>query len=142
MRFSLDGFIGCQESADRVFLPTCYPLHSSSSNSQKTRSAMPFCLSRLPGFAPEQVGPNVGVRSSIGIDRFETEHPGGALAKAFASGHPKTQTIAQLLIDLEESPHSRAVVLGELRKRELRGTWPRVSTKHGKGTGWSGTSGS
>jgi hypothetical protein len=34
---------------------------------------------------------------------------------------PKTQTFAQLLIDLEESPHSRAVVLGMLRKRELRG---------------------
>ena len=34
---------------------------------------------------------------------------------------PRTQTFAQLLIDLEESPHSRAVVLGELRERELRG---------------------
>jgi hypothetical protein len=30
-------------------------------------------------------------------------------------------SIAQLLIDLEESPHSRADVLGELRERELRG---------------------
>jgi hypothetical protein len=29
--------------------------------------------------------------------------------------------LAQLLIDLEESPHSRAVVLGELRVRETRG---------------------
>ena len=36
-------------------------------------------------------------------------------------GDPRTQTFAQLLIDLEESPHSRAVVLGELRERELRG---------------------
>ena len=27
-------------------------------------------------------------------------------------GDPRTQTFAQLLIDLEESPHSRAVVLG------------------------------
>jgi hypothetical protein len=26
-----------------------------------------------------------------------------------------------LLIDLEESPHAHAVVLGELRERELRG---------------------
>ncbi len=34
---------------------------------------------------------------------------------------PRTQTLAQLLIDLEESPHARAVVLGELRERELRG---------------------
>ena len=34
---------------------------------------------------------------------------------------PRTQTFAQLLIDVEESPHSRAVVLGELRERELRG---------------------
>ena len=33
----------------------------------------------------------------------------------------RTQTFAQLLIDLEESPHSRAVVLGVLRERELRG---------------------
>ena len=36
-------------------------------------------------------------------------------------GDPRTQTFAQLLVDLEESPHSRAVVLGELRERELRG---------------------
>jgi hypothetical protein len=36
-------------------------------------------------------------------------------------GDPRTQTFAQLLIDVEESPHSRAVVLGELRERELRG---------------------
>jgi hypothetical protein len=35
-------------------------------------------------------------------------------------GDPRTQTFAKLLIDLEESPHSRAVVLGELRERELR----------------------
>jgi hypothetical protein len=35
-------------------------------------------------------------------------------------GDPRTQTFAQLLIDLEESPHARAVVLGELRERELR----------------------
>jgi hypothetical protein len=34
---------------------------------------------------------------------------------------PKTQTFAKLLIDLEELPHSREVVLGELRERELRG---------------------
>ncbi len=34
---------------------------------------------------------------------------------------PRTRTFAQLLIDLEESPHARAVVLGELRERELRG---------------------
>jgi hypothetical protein len=33
----------------------------------------------------------------------------------------RTQAFAQLLIDLEESPHARAVVLGELRERELRG---------------------
>jgi hypothetical protein len=36
-------------------------------------------------------------------------------------GDPRTQTFAQLLIDLEESPHARAVVLGDLRERELRG---------------------
>jgi hypothetical protein len=36
-------------------------------------------------------------------------------------GDPRTQSFAQLLVDLEESPHSRAVVLGELRERELRG---------------------
>ena len=34
---------------------------------------------------------------------------------------PKTQAFAQLLIDVEESPHSRGVVLGVLRERELRG---------------------
>ena len=34
---------------------------------------------------------------------------------------PRTQTFAQLLIDLEESPHARAVVVGDLRERELRG---------------------
>ena len=33
---------------------------------------------------------------------------------------PRTLTFAQLLIDLEESPHSLAVVLGELRERKLR----------------------
>jgi hypothetical protein len=33
---------------------------------------------------------------------------------------PRTRTFAQLLVDLEESPHARAVVLGELRGRELR----------------------
>ena len=36
-------------------------------------------------------------------------------------GDRRTQTFAQLLIDLEESPHSRAVVLSDLRQRELRG---------------------
>jgi hypothetical protein len=36
-------------------------------------------------------------------------------------GNPKTRFFAQLLIDLEESPHARGVVLGELRERELRG---------------------
>jgi hypothetical protein len=36
-------------------------------------------------------------------------------------GDPRTRTLAQLLIDLEESPHARGVVLGELRERELRG---------------------
>ena len=34
---------------------------------------------------------------------------------------PRTQTFAKLLIDLEESPQLRAVVLGDLRERELRG---------------------
>jgi hypothetical protein len=34
---------------------------------------------------------------------------------------PRTQTFADLLMDLEESPHARTVVLGELRERELRG---------------------
>jgi len=33
-------------------------------------------------------------------------------------GNPKTRTFAELLIDLEESPHARGVVLGELRERE------------------------
>jgi hypothetical protein len=36
-------------------------------------------------------------------------------------GDPSTQTFAKLLIDLEESPHARAIVLGELGERELRG---------------------
>ena len=36
-------------------------------------------------------------------------------------GDPRTLAFAKLLIDLEESPHARAVVLGELRERELRG---------------------
>ena len=36
-------------------------------------------------------------------------------------GDPRTQAFAELMIDLEESPHARAVVLGELRERELRG---------------------
>jgi hypothetical protein len=35
-------------------------------------------------------------------------------------GDPRTRTFGQLLIDLEESPHLGAVVLGELRERELR----------------------
>jgi hypothetical protein len=35
-------------------------------------------------------------------------------------GDPRTRTFAKLLIDLEESPHAWAVVLGELRERELR----------------------
>jgi hypothetical protein len=30
-------------------------------------------------------------------------------------GNPKTRTFGELLIDLEESPHARGVVLGELR---------------------------
>jgi hypothetical protein len=34
--------------------------------------------------------------------------------------NPKTRTFAQLLMDLEESPPARAVVIGELRQRELR----------------------
>ena len=34
---------------------------------------------------------------------------------------PTTRTFANLLIDLEDSPHAQAVVLGELRERELRG---------------------
>jgi hypothetical protein len=34
---------------------------------------------------------------------------------------PRTQTFAKVLIDLEESPHARGVVLGDLRERELRG---------------------
>jgi hypothetical protein len=34
----------------------------------------------------------------------------------------RTRTLAQLLTELEESPHARAAVLGELRPRELRGT--------------------
>jgi hypothetical protein len=36
-------------------------------------------------------------------------------------GDPRTQTFEKLLIDLEESLHAQAVVLGELRERELRG---------------------
>jgi hypothetical protein len=36
-------------------------------------------------------------------------------------GDPRTRTFAQLLIDLEESPHSRALVLGLLREDDLRG---------------------
>ena len=36
-------------------------------------------------------------------------------------GDPRTQAFAELMIDLEESPHARAVVLGELRERERRG---------------------
>ena len=36
-------------------------------------------------------------------------------------GDPRTQTFAELLIDVDESPHARLVVLGELRERELRG---------------------
>jgi len=33
---------------------------------------------------------------------------------------PRPRTFAKLLIDLEESPHSRAVDLGMLREEELR----------------------
>jgi hypothetical protein len=36
-------------------------------------------------------------------------------------GDPRTRTFAQLLVDLEESPHARAFVLSELREGELRG---------------------
>lgn len=35
-------------------------------------------------------------------------------------GNPKKRTFAELLIDLEESPHARGVVLSELRDREIR----------------------
>ena len=35
--------------------------------------------------------------------------------------NPKTRTFGEPVIDLEESPYARAVVLGDLRKRELRG---------------------
>jgi hypothetical protein len=34
---------------------------------------------------------------------------------------PRTRPFAQLLVDIEESPHARTFVLGELRERELRG---------------------
>ena len=34
---------------------------------------------------------------------------------------PRTRGFAQLLVDIEESPHARALVLDELRERELRG---------------------
>jgi hypothetical protein len=34
---------------------------------------------------------------------------------------PRTRMVAQLLVDLEESPHTRAVVLELLREEELRG---------------------
>ena len=33
---------------------------------------------------------------------------------------PRSRSFAELLIDCEESPHARAVVLGVLRERELR----------------------
>ena len=36
-------------------------------------------------------------------------------------GDPRTRTFAQLLVDIEESPHARTFVLGELRERQLRG---------------------
>jgi hypothetical protein len=52
----------------------------------------------------------------------------GRIGQSF--GDPRTQTLAQLLIDLEESPHVRAVVLGERREREPRGhnqaQWPKL----------------
>jgi hypothetical protein len=35
-------------------------------------------------------------------------------------GDPRTRTFAQLLVDLEESPHARTFVLGELREPKLR----------------------
>jgi hypothetical protein len=34
--------------------------------------------------------------------------------------NPRTRTFAQLMIDLEEDPYARAVVLGELRGRQTR----------------------
>lgn len=34
---------------------------------------------------------------------------------------PRTRSFAQLLVDIEESPHARAFVLGELRDLEPRG---------------------
>ena len=36
-------------------------------------------------------------------------------------GDPRTRAFSQLLVDLEESPQTRAVVLGYLREREPRG---------------------
>lgn len=36
-------------------------------------------------------------------------------------GDPWTRTFAELLIDLQEFSHARAVVLGDLREREPRG---------------------
>jgi len=33
----------------------------------------------------------------------------------------RTKTFAELLMDLEESPHARGVVLGLLRERQVRG---------------------
>jgi len=35
-------------------------------------------------------------------------------------GDPRTRDFSQLLVDLEESPETRAVVLGYLREREPR----------------------
>ena len=35
-------------------------------------------------------------------------------------GNPKTRTFAELLIDCEESPNTRGVILGMLREDELR----------------------
>ena len=36
-------------------------------------------------------------------------------------GDPRTREFSQLLVDLEESPETRAAVLGYLREREPRG---------------------
>ena len=36
-------------------------------------------------------------------------------------GDPRTRAFSQLLVDLEESPETRAAVLGYLREREPRG---------------------
>ncbi len=68
---------------------------------------------RLDAIGPEARAVLLHVLHQPDLDRVRT------IGEFYAD--PRTRTFANLLIDLEDSPHAYALVLGELRERELRG---------------------